>query len=182
MTNAQRPLIEGRLRLELRESGSARVIARRSARNTVMRSGAELIAALFDGTMATPVNGMAVGLDPTPSEPPYEVASLTVNATDGELVLDLAAAPLEADAISTEVDAENFNIRLTVHGVMPADRAVSPDPETDSVMIGEAALGVLAPTGDALAQIYNRVVFEPIPKRRDHELAFYWEIDFPYGR
>jgi hypothetical protein len=49
------------------------------------------------------------------------------------------------------------------------------------VHIGEAALGVLAADGNSLATIYNRVVFEPVPKTRDQEMAFYWEIDFPYG-
>ena len=48
-------------------------------------------------------------------------------------------------------------------------------------MLGEAALGVLAEGGESLERIYNRVVFEPIPKRSDHEVALYWEVDFPYG-
>lgn len=176
----QRP-IEGRLTLQQRDPATGIVLAERRAKNTVLRSGAELVAALFEGSITTPVNAMAVGLDPTPSEPPYETSGLTVTATDGTVVLERAAAALAADAVTTSTDIENFRIRLTVHGVIPADRAVSPDADIESVEIGEAALGVLAPDGESLAQIYNRVVFEPLPKRRSHELAFYWEVDFPYG-
>ena len=46
---------------------------------------------------------------------------------------------------------------------------------------GMKGLQALPYIGESLARIYNRVVFEPIPKRRDQELAFYWEVDFPYG-
>lgn len=173
-------MIEGRLTLQLRDGGG-RIVAERHARNTVLRSGAELVAALFQGALATPINGMAVGLDPTPSEPPYETTSLTLEAADGTVLLQSAAVALAADAVTTSIDAETFKVRLTVHGVVPADRAVSPDAAVDSVDVGEAALGVLAADGETLTQIYNRVVFEPIPKRRDQELAFYWEVDFPYG-
>lgn len=181
MTTPPRRLIEGRLRLELRDP-CGRVIAQRAVRNTVMRSGAELIASLFNGSATTPVNGVAVGLDPTPAEPPYEATELTTTATDGEVLLTQAAATLSADAITTEIDDVEFRVRLIVNATMPAGQAVSPDDDVESVDIGEAALGVLAGDGNSLSQIYNRVVFEPIPKRRNQDLAFYWEVDFPYGR
>jgi hypothetical protein len=42
-------------------------------------------------------------------------------------------------------------------------------------------LGVLTADGTGLARIYNRVVFEPVPKTEAHELALYFEVDFPYG-
>ena len=181
MQTAPRPLIQARLHLMQRHIRSGRIVAERRAKNTVMRGGAELIAGLFDGSRTTPVNAMAVGLNADPSDPPYEATALTVTAGDGTVLLERAAAALEADAITTDVDTENFRVVLTIHGVIPADRAVSPDAGTDSVEIAEAALGVLAPDGESLETIYNRVVFEPLPKRRTHELAFYWEVDFPYG-
>ena len=181
MHRARPPLIEGRLVLHKRHAVTGQVLAERRAKNTVMRGGAELIAGLFAGSVATPVNAMAVGLNAEPSDPPYEVTALTVTAGDGETLLESPAAALAPDAITTSVDTETLQVILTIHGVISADRAVSPDANTDSVEIGEAALGVLAPDGESLAQIYNRVVFEPLPKRREHELAFFWEVNFPYG-
>ena len=181
MKEPSRPLIEGRLLLQQRDVATGRIVAARRAKNTVMRGGGELIAGLFDGSVTSPINAMAVGLNPDPSEPPYEVTALTTTAGDGSNLLERPAAALAGDAFSSAVDAETFRIVLTVHGVIPADRAVSPDADVDSVEIGEAALGVLAADGESLERIYNRVVFEPLPKRRTHELAFYWEVDFPYG-
>ena len=44
-----------------------------------------------------------------------------------------------------------------------------------------ACLGVLAPDGQSLSRLYNRVVFDAVPKTALHELALFWEVDFPYG-
>ncbi len=181
MPRVRLPLIEGRLVLHLREASTGKVLATRQANNTVLRSGAELIAGLFDGSVTTPVNAMAVGLNADPSEPPYEITELTTTAGDGTMRLERPAAVLTADAISTTVDTTTFRVILSVHGVIPADHAVSPDPQVDSIEVGEAALGVLSDDGESLLRIYNRIVFEPLPKRREHELAFFWEVDFPYG-
>src|SRR4029079_16794612 len=66
----------GELRIELRDRDGRPVLAR-ACRNTVVRSGAELIGALFAGTALTPVNGMSVGTNAQPSSAPYEVSALT---------------------------------------------------------------------------------------------------------
>lgn len=172
--------IEGRVRLVLRdEAGST--VAERRVRNIVVRSGAELVAALFSGAVATPVNGVGVGIDPTPPAPPYEALGLTTDAPDGTPILQLAAGPLVLNEVTTEVLPDELKVRVTFRSVIGANRAVSPDATVDAVHIGEAALGVLAPDGNSLATVYNRVVFEPVPKKREHEMALYWEIDFPYG-
>jgi hypothetical protein len=181
MRRAARRLIEGRLVLHQRSAVTGQIVAIRRARNTVMRGGAELIAGLFDGSVTSAIDGIAVGLNADPPEPPYETTALTTADGDSTTLLQLPVAKLATDAITTRVDTEAFKLVLSVHGVMPADRAVSPDADIDEVKIGEAALGVLASDGQSLERIYNRVVFEPIPKRRSHELAFFWEIDFPYG-
>ena len=181
MLTQTRRLIEGRLHLQARDPTSGALITERRAKNSVLRSGAELVAGLFDGSRATPVNGFAVGLNPDPPEPPYEAGELTTTAGDGTALITLAATALGTDAITTTHDPETFRIVLSIQGVMPADRAVSPDADVDDVLVGEAALGVLAGDGNSLETLYNRVVFEPIPKRRTHELAFFWEIDFPFG-
>ncbi len=176
----RRNRIEGRLRLVVREPGG-RTIAVRTAVNTVMRSGAELLAALVSGTLTTPINGMAVGIDPTPPCPPYEAAALVATAPDGTAVLQLAACAIDPSAIQTAVLADELKVRVSLRSAIGPNRAVSPDDKVAAVEIGEAALGVLASDGNSLVKIYNRVVFEPVPKTRDQELALYWEIDFPYG-
>ena len=176
----KRNVIEGRLHIVLCKSGG-RPIMERYARNTVVRSGAELVAALFRGELSTPINGMAVGIDNTPTSPPYEITTLTTTAPDGTPVIQNAAVAIEPAVIRVEVLTGELKVRVSVRGVMPETHANSPDPADPPVMIGEAALGVLAEGGAALGQIYNRVVFEPIPKTSAHELALYWEVAFPYG-
>ena len=175
-----RRIFEGRLEIVLRRPGCAPCQVRK-ARNTVMRTGAELVAGLFRGEVTTPISGVAVGLDPTPASPPYAVASLTTTAPDGTPLLQNPAVALQADATRVEVLTDEFKIRVVVRSVIPDTHANSTNPDDAQILIGEAALGVLAETGDSLTQIYNRVVFEPIPKTPDHELALYWEVDFPYG-
>jgi hypothetical protein len=153
----------------------------RYGRNTVVRSGAELVAALFRGELSTPINGMAVGIDNTPTSPPYEITSLTTTAPDGTPVIQNTTIALTPELMRVEVLAQELKVRVSVRGVIPETHANSPNPDDPPVMIGEAALGVLAEGGASLAQIYNRVVFEPIPKTSAHELALYWEVAFPYG-
>lgn len=172
--------IRGRLRLEVRAADGA-VVARRRSSNTVVRSGGELLADLFSGALTTPVNAMAVGVDSVASTTPYELAGLTTATAGGTPLLVASVVPLAPDAFATETLAEQLLVRIVVRGVVPAEGAVSPDADVATVDIGEAALGVLADDGQALARVYNRVVFEPVPKGRDQEIALYWEIDFPYG-
>lgn len=172
--------IAGRLRVVLRRPGGPPLMQRR-AHNTVMRSGAELIAALFRGDANTPINGMAVGIDNTPASPPYEMIGLTTTHPDGSPAVQQAAVILPPDVMRVEVLPEEFKVRVSIRSIIPESAAVSPDPDDPRVMIGEAALGVLAADGQRLERIYNRVVFEPVPKTSEHEMALYWEIDFPYG-
>jgi hypothetical protein len=172
--------IEGRLWLTVRSTGGV-VCARRFACNTVMRSGAELLADLISGKVTTPFNGVAVGLDPTPASPPYETASLTLTALDGTQALAHSASPLMPANITKEVLQKDLKVRLSISSTIGVDRAVSPDASVDRVMIGEAALGIIADGGETLSVIYNRVTFEPVPKTRGNELSLFWEVDFPYG-
>jgi hypothetical protein len=172
--------IIGRLRLEVRDA-RGRVVERRAAGNSVMRSGAALVADLFRGAVATPVNGMAVGISAEPPAAPYDSTALTTTNSDGTPALTRFAVPIAADAMAVEVLSDLFKVRVRVRAVVPADAANSPDAQAISVEIGEAALGVLAADGQSLATLYNRVVFEPVAKTRDQELALYWDIDFPFG-
>jgi hypothetical protein len=176
----KRNVLEGRLHIVLCKPGGMPIMERYAC-NTVVRSGAELVAALFRGELSTPINGMAVGIDNTPTSPPYEMTALTTTAPDGTPVIQNAAVTIPPEAMRVEVLTQELKVRVSVRGVIPETHANSPNPDDPPVMIGEAALGVLAEGGATLAQIYNRVVFEPIPKTSAHELALYWEIGFPYG-
>ena len=171
--------LRGTLIAELREPGGP-LLCRREAHNTVLRGGAELIAELLSGRASTPINGVAVGIDPEPSAPPYERVSLVV-AIDGSPVITNAAQPLVLTDAAPEVSTDDFQIRLRFRSVLAPGVGAPVEAAKDSADIGEAALGVLAADGQSLTRVYNRVVFEPIPKRREHELSLYWEISIPYG-
>ncbi len=177
--------ISGSLAMELRSS-TGEVILRRRARNTIQVDGARLLAELFSGMASSAINGIAVGVDNTPSGPPYE-QGLTTTDIDGNPVMLNPAVAIDPKEFEVEtIEAEN-RVRVSIRTVLPQSAAISPEdesePDSDSnvVMIGEAALGVLSSQGDALERIYNRVVFDSIPKSSEHELAFYWEISFPFG-
>jgi hypothetical protein len=164
---------------ELREPGGP-VLCRREARNTVLRSGAELIADLLSGRAAIPINAVAVGIDPEPSAPPYERSALTT-ALDGSPVSENVVQPISVADAEPEKADDDFQIKLRFRSVLPPGLGAPLADDAPAAESGEAALGVLAEDGQSLARIYNRVVFEPIPKRREHELSLYWEISIPYG-
>ncbi len=168
----------GRLRLDVRIPGGD-VIDRRDRPNTVFLSGAALVAELFAGRVATPVNGMGVGTNPEPAAPPYDTVALDTNDETGQALTGPLAVALDPDAIAFETDADQRRVRVLVRAVLPPEGARAVD--GGQVRIAEAALGVLNDTATGLARIYNRVTFDPVPKRPEHELALYWEVFFPYG-
>jgi hypothetical protein len=171
---------EGRVTIVVRDA-EGKTLCERRVSNVVLRSGADLVASLFCGKLATPVNGMAVGVSAEPPSAPYEAGTLTVAAPDGTLMLRQAAAPIDPAVIVTEVLPDQLKVRVSFRSTIGPNRAVSPDDNVKTVQIAEAAIGVLTADGNGLATTYNRVVFEPVPKGRDQEMALYWEIDFPYG-
>jgi hypothetical protein len=170
--------IRGTLTIELRDD-RGEVVLRRRANNTVVRSGAELIAALFAGRSTAAVNGMGVGTNAMPLAPPYEATALTLTDAAGGTLSGPTAAALAAEDVKIETLAAEMRVRVSIRGLIPKNGALASDGGT--AMLGESALGALAADGSKLTTIYNRVVFEPVPKSKDHELALYWEISFPYG-
>lgn len=137
----------------------------RRATNTVMRSGAQLLADLFAGT-GSPITHMAVGTsDSAPDD--VERSELANDATGDDPPLEgETRAAIAADAFSAEVIPERRVVQVRVRGTLPADAAIG--------RIREA--GLVA--NDAL---YNRVIFAPIDKQDDHELTLFWEVEFPFG-
>ena len=168
----------GRLRLDVRRSDGV-VVDRRERSNTVFQSGAMLVAQLFAGQVATPVNGMGVGTNPEPSSPPFDTVALDTNDETGQPLVGPVAVALSPDMVSFEIDGDERRVRVLTRAVLPPEgaRAVDDGP----VLVAEAALGVLDADGTGLALIYNRVTFDPVPKRPEHEIALYWEVFFPYG-
>lgn len=168
----------GQLQLDVRRPDGV-VVDRRVRTNTVFQSGAMLVAQLFAGQVATPVNGMGVGTNPEPSAAPFDTVTLDTNDETGQPLVGPVAVALPPDAISFEVDADAVRVRVLARAVLPPEGARAAD--DGPVRIAEAALGVLDDAGTGLAVVYNRVTFDPVPKRPEHELALYWEVFFPYG-
>jgi hypothetical protein len=147
------------LRLELRLR-SGETLAVRQGYNSVLQSGANLLAKLFSGQGAG-ITHMAVG---TSDAPEGEAFNSTGLAGASEV-----AIPPEAFTIEPP-DTVNRVVRVRVRATIPAPEAVG--------TIREAAL--LSRQGDQ-ATLYNRVTFSPIEKTGDHELTLFWEVGFPYG-
>jgi hypothetical protein len=173
-------MISGRLTVALRPPGGAPVLLRK-AHNAVLRSGAEMLAALFRGEAGAAPTGFMVGLSDEPPAPPFDPTPPVVLRPDNTPGILRPAAALGPDAMTISVLPEDMLVRVAVRATLPADAGTSPDGPEVQVDVAEACLGVLAPDGQSLSRIYNRVVFDAVPKTAQHELALFWEVDFPYG-
>lgn len=145
------------------------VVDERRASNTVMQSGAQLIADLFAGT-GTAITHMGVGTsDGDPDD--VSVAALTndANGDDDPLTGDTTGA-IPADAFTATVIAERRVVQVRVRGTLATDAAIG--------RVREA--GLVSQNGGTTV-LYNRVVFAPVDKRDDHELTLFWEVEFPFG-
>lgn len=164
--------MRGRLHLEVRAPGGAVHTVRR-ARNTVMRSGANLVATLFAG-QGTPVTHMGVGTsDADPDS--VTTAALTNEAVGDEppLAGDTAAA-IPPEVFAFETDDISRVVRLRLRATLPAGAAVG--------TLREAGLLARPPEGGVGGDVlYNRVTFAPVSKGDDHELTMFWEVEFPFG-
>jgi hypothetical protein len=152
--------------IELLGSGND-VLARRARYNSVMRTGATLLAELFTGR-GNPITHMAVGISDAPEPDDFSTDALT---TDGDAALEGATeVALPADAFSLSTDEDKRLVHVRVRGTLPVNAAVG--------AIREAGL---ISRRDGEARLYNRVVFPTISKGDDHELTLFWEVSFPYG-
>ncbi len=147
---------------------AGRVLAERHAHNTVMASGAQLIAALFSGS-GRPVTHMAVGTSDADADD-VTITALTNDDANGAPLAGETTAALPATAFTTTTIPERRVVRVRVRGTLPAAAAVG--------AIREAGLMSVSDNGTVL---YNRVVFAPIEKGADHELTLFWDVDFPFG-
>lgn len=148
------------LRLELKAAKTGETLAVRQEYNSVLRSGADLLARLFSGQGAG-ITHMAVGTSDAPEGEAFDSASLA----------DAFEVAIPPDAFTIDPpDPVKRVVRVRVRATVPAPEALG--------TIREAAL--LSRQGDQ-ATLYNRVTFAPIEKTGDHELTLFWEVGFPYG-
>lgn len=147
------------------------VVETRFARNSVMRTGAELLARLFSQGGTAGITHMAVGTSSTEETGTFETTALKNDADEGTPVLtggtETAVSPGD---FTVETDLDKRVVRVRVRATLPNAAAVG--------TLREA--GLVGRTGDA-SFLYNRVIFAPIEKRNDHELTMFWEVTFPYG-
>lgn len=160
--------MRGRLHLEVRRRTGA-LVAERTARNTVLRSGGGLVAGLFTGGGGS-ITHMGVGTSDA------DPASVTVTALanddgaggpglDGDVT-----TPIPADAFLVSDDETHQRMVVRVRATLPETAAIG--------TVREAGLLSRQADGDVL---YNRVIFAPIDKGPDHDLTLFWEVEFPYG-
>lgn len=162
--------MRGHLQLELTDRQGA-VVARRDVWNTVMQSGAAIVAELFAGQGA-PVTHMAVGT--SDASPDDTALTNLVNEAVGEspaLTGDIRT-PISPASVVFETDDVKRQIRVRLRATLPATAAVG--------RIREAGLVSLGADGTT-ERLYNRVTFAPIDKGDDHELSLFWEVAFPFG-
>ena len=162
----------GRLTLELHRVRPHRaLVASRRAQNTVMQTGAQLVAQLFAGT-GTPITHMGVGT--SDAQPDLTTTIALMNEAVGEAppLAGGTTADISADAFTFETDEIRRLIRARVRAMLAPTAAVG--------RIREAGLfSRPADGGDDV--LYNRVTFAPIDKGDDHELTMFWEVEFPFG-
>ncbi len=145
------------------------IVDQRRAHNTVMTSGAQLIADLFAGSGGA-ITHMGVGTsERVPDDVTVTALVNEANGDDGPLSGETVGA-IPPDAFIATVIDERRVVQVRVRGTLPAAAAVG--------RIREA--GLVSTTG-AGTVLYNRVVFAPVDKRDDHELTLFWEVEFPFG-
>lgn len=158
--------MQARFALKLTQNG--RVIAERRTRNTVMESGAQIVASLFAGT-GVPVTHMAVGIsDATPED----TALTALTNTGDEALTGETVGPVAPGSIRFETDQVRRVVRVFMRATLPNAAAVG--------TIREAGLIARRPDPDG-DTLYNRVTFAPVVKADDHELTLFWEVEFPFG-
>lgn len=158
--------MQARFALKLTQNGG--VIAERKTRNTVMASGAQIVASLFAGS-GVPVTHMAVGVS---DAAPEDTALTSLSNAGDEALVGEIVAPVAPASIRFETDNVRRLVRVFMRATLPNAAAVG--------TIREAGLIARRPDPDG-DTLYNRVTFAPITKADDHELTLFWEVEFPFG-
>lgn len=153
--------MQGHLRL-IRRDAQGEETPILTATNQVVLSGRDLIARMFLLGELKPIDHMAVG-----------TGDRTVTAEDTELAASVATVALKP-----------INI---VHDLREISKGDGADKQKRKQVVLQAELGVDAANEMDLTEaalfnadgiMYNRVVFEPVPKTADFTITFIWEIIF----
>ena len=159
--------LKGRMRLEVR-SRSGAIIAERRAGNIVLRNGAALVAKLFSGAAGvSAINTLQVGFG-------TEQATADATALAPPPTPPPPGTPIPPDALKSPVAPANFQIVTDNPNFVQVNITAVFHPTVDLDNVSEA--GLLADD-----QLYNQVVFEPVPLRVGQDVTFFWEVDFPFG-
>lgn len=162
--------MRGHLQLELKDADGT-TLATRDVWNTVMQSGASIVAELFAGQGA-PVTHMSVGTsDAAPDDTTLTGLQNEPVGENPPLTGDIRTA-ISPGSVVFETDEVKRQIRVRLRATLPAAAAVG--------RIREAGLVSLGTSGTD-ERLYNRVTFAPIDKGDDHELSLFWEVAFPFG-
>lgn len=162
--------MRGHLQLELKDAEGA-VVASRDVWNTVMQSGASIVAELFAGQGA-PVTHMVVGTSDAAPDDTTRAALENEAVGEAPALTGELRTEISPGSVIFETDEVKRQIRVRLRATLPADAAVG--------RIREAGLMSLGADGNT-ARLYNRVTFAPIDKGDDHELSLFWEVAFPFG-
>lgn len=161
--------MRAQLTIELKNRANE-TVETRTAYNSVMQGGAQLIAKLFAGS-GTPITHMGVGTSDAPESDSFSTTALTNTGVGDAAPLQAPTeAAIPAEAFAIDVDNVKRVVRVRLRGTLPNNAAVG--------IVREA--GLLSRSGEQ-AVLYNRVTFAPINKANDHELTLFWEVTFPYG-
>jgi len=148
--------IVGRLTMQTRDR-TGRLLDQRTANNSIVLSGRDLVAKLFIHENIGTVSHVGVGTGAAPVNPAGNTA----------LASELFRKPLQAIDPTTDLVVVNgTNVKITLSAEL--------DFGEGNGALTEAGL-FNGPTGGVL---YNRVVFPPINKTTDFKLALIWEIVF----
>ena len=156
------------VRLELRND-TGDIIDVRRAKNSVMQSGAELLANLFTGKSSKGITHMGVGISGEPENDAFVRESLTTAGDAPDALTGATDTPIAPADFTVKADADRRVIIVQGHATLPKAAAVG--------TLREAALR----SQDAGTKLDTRVTFAPIKKQDDHELTMFWEVTFPYG-
>jgi hypothetical protein len=153
--------IRGRLRLDVRTAGG-RLVARRDAANAVLRGGAELVARRLSGLDSQPISAVAVGFG-------TEVADLGATALTPPADAGIPAAALSSPITPTDVTVQTGRPDTVLLSLATAfhPTVTLPDVTEAGLLAGE--------------RLYNQVVFEPVTLAAEHDVTFFWQIEFPFG-
>ena len=146
---------------------NGRILSERTAWNSVMQQGAQLVAQLFAGQTGG-ITHMSVGTSDAPESEQFTTAALQV---DPEELTGETSAPISSDAFVITTDETRHLIRVRVRATLPQAAAVGRIREAGLISRSEGSDDIL----------YNRVIMDPIDKGDDHELTLFWEVTFPYG-